>query len=160
MRVLNNATMTAQRLVGTALLAGLVAATLDIIFAYSFWAWKANVPATRILQSIAAGVMGRASFQGGAATAWLGLGLHVFIAVMMAAVYAAAAARLPVLRDHPWRAGVLYGLLLYIVMTYVVVPLSAAVPQSKDLLWIASSVAAHVVLVGLPIALIVRRGWQ
>ena len=55
------------------LLAGLSAATLDILYATGFWALK-GVPASRILQSVAAGVLGKASFSGGLATAAPGAG--------------------------------------------------------------------------------------
>ena len=45
-------------------------------------------------------------------------------------------------------------------MNYVVVPLSAAGPGSKDPLWIGLSVAVHVLLIGVPIALFARRARQ
>jgi len=44
---------------------------------------EARVPAQRILQSVAAGLLGDASFEGGAATAALGLALHFLIATSM-----------------------------------------------------------------------------
>ncbi len=54
----------------TFVLAGaIVAGTLDIVYACVFWALKSNVPAQRILQSVAAGLLGDASFKGGAGTA-------------------------------------------------------------------------------------------
>ena len=134
------------------LIAGLAAATLDILYATGFWALK-GVPATRILQSVAAGVLGKASFSGGVATAALGLALHGVIAVAMAAAYFLVARRLPLLVQRPWTYGALYGLLLYVVMQYVVVPLSAAPGGGPaNPLWIACSILAHVGLVGLPIA--------
>jgi predicted ABC-type sugar transport system permease subunit len=66
---------------------GLVAGTLDIVYACLFWALKRDVPAQQILQSVAAGLLGKASFEGGAATAALGLALHFLIALSMSAVY-------------------------------------------------------------------------
>jgi hypothetical protein len=135
---------------------GLIAGTLDIAFACVFWAVKASVPAQRILQSVAAGLLGTASFEGGAATAALGLALHYTIATAMAAAYYVAARRWAPLVERPWLCGAIYGLLLYGVMNLVVVPLSAAGAGSKDPLWMALGVAAHVVLIGVPIALCVR----
>lgn len=67
--------------------AGLVVGTLDIVYAIVFWAIKADVPARRILQSIAAGLLGPESFEGGASTAALGLLLHYFIATSMATAW-------------------------------------------------------------------------
>lgn len=135
---------------------GLIAGTLDIAFACVFWAVKANVPAQRILQSVAAGLLGPASFEGGAGTAALGLALHYSIATSMAAAYFVAARRWTPLVERPLLCGAIYGLMLYGVMNLVVVPLSAAGAGSKDPLWIALGVAAHVVLIGIPIALCVR----
>jgi hypothetical protein len=136
---------------------GLVAGTLDIVYACLFWALKGDVPAQRILQSVAAGLLGEASFEGGRATAALGLALHYLIAVSMSVVYYLAARRLPRLRQRPFLCGAGYGLLLYAVMNYVVVPLSAAGPGSKDPLWVTLSIAVHALLIGVPIALAVRR---
>jgi uncharacterized membrane protein YagU involved in acid resistance len=137
-------------------LGGLVAGALDIVYACTFWAIRADVPPRRILQSIAAGLLGPASFQGGTATAALGLALHFLIAISMAAAYALAAVRWPVLALRPVACGALYGLVLYATMNLVVVPLSAAAPGPRDPLWIGSTIAAHVVLVGIPIALAAR----
>jgi hypothetical protein len=139
---------------------GLVAGTLDIIYACLFWALKSDVPTQRILQSVAAGLLGEASFQGGVATAALGLALHYLIALSMALAYYLVARRWAPLSQRPVLYGALYGLLLYVIMNYVVVPLSAAGPGSRDPLWITLTILAHVLLVGIPISLFVRRALQ
>jgi hypothetical protein len=139
---------------------GLVAGALDIVYAWAFWAIKAGVPAARILQSVAAGLLGEASFEGGAGTALLGLALHFFIAVSMSVVYYMVSRRWALLRDRAVLAGAGYGLLLYGIMNYIVVPLSAAGPGAKDPLWIGLTVAVHILLIGIPIALFARRAHQ
>ena len=139
------------------ILGGLIAGTLDILFAMTFWAVKANVPPSRILQSVAAGLLGRASFAGGTLTAALGLLLHFGIAISMAFAYYLVARRWPDLYRRPWFYGPAYGLALYGIMNFVVVPLSAASPGSQDPLWVGLSVLVHMLLIGLPIALFSRR---
>ena len=141
---------------GLVLAGGLVAGTLDMVYACIFWALKADVPARRILQSVAAGVLGSASFGGGSRTAALGLFLHFFIASTMAVVYYLAARRWPLLWRRPWLSGALYGVLLYFVMNFLVVPLSAAGPGSQDPLWVSLTILVHVVFVGIPCALFAR----
>ena len=136
---------------------GLVAGTLDITYACVFWGVKAGVPVRRIFQSVAAGLLGKASFEGAAATAALGLGLHYFIACSMAVAYYLVARRVSPLHERPVAYGAAYGLLLYGIMNYIVVPLSAAGSGSKDALWIALTIAVHMFLIGVPIALFVRR---
>ena len=136
---------------------GIIAGTLDIVYACIFWALRSDVPARRILQSVAAGLLGEASFKGGWETAALGLALHYLIALSISVVYYLVATRWPLLQQRPVLCGAAYGLLLYGVMNYIVVPLSAAGPGSKDPLWITLSIAAHVLLIGIPIALLARR---
>jgi putative copper export protein len=133
---------------------GLIAGTLDIVYACTFWGVKAAVPAERIFQSVAAGLLGKASFEGGAATAALGLGLHYFIATTMSVVYYLVARRWPLLWQRPVLCGTGYGLILYGVMNYIVVPLSAAGHGgAKDPLWVTLSIVVHMFLIGVPIAL-------
>src|SRR6185503_11837029 len=80
-------------------MAGLIAGALDITAAIAFFGPRVPV---RILQSVATGLLGRAAFSGGAATALLGTGLHFLIATGAAAVYYVASRRLALLRDRPW----------------------------------------------------------
>jgi hypothetical protein len=135
---------------------GLVAGTLDISYACIFWAIKAGVTPLRIFQSVAAGLLGKASFDGGAAIAALGLTLHYFIATTMALAYYLVAKHWPLLTRRPGLFGATYGLLLYLIMNYVVVPLSAAGSGSKDPLWVALSIAVHALFIGIPCALFAR----
>ena len=150
--------MKRARLLYTAFAGGIVAGALDIAYAWAFWAIKADVPFERILQSIASGLLGPASFEGGVKTAALGFALHFSMTVLMSVAYVLAATRFETLWRRPVLCGALYGLLLYGVMRYVVVPLSAAAAGSGDLLWTTLTIVAHMVLVGVPIALFARRG--
>ncbi len=150
----------ARRSAGLApvLLGGLVAGTLDILFAITFWGLKASVPATRILQSVASGLLGKASFEGGTATAVLGLGLHFLIATTMSLAYYVVARRWRLLVERAIPLGAAYGLFLYGMMNYVVVPLSRANSGgAKNPLWVGLGIAVHMFLIGVPIALASRR---
>jgi len=136
---------------------GFAAGTLDMLYACVFWGLRSDVPALRIFQSVAAGLLGEAAFEGGAATAALGLGLHYFIATSMSVTYYFVAGRWHLLQRRPLLCGAGYGLLLYAIMNYLVVPLSAAGTGSKNALWIGLSIAVHAVLIGIPIAILARK---
>lgn len=123
---------------------GLALGVADIIFAMTYWYLKAGVPPFRIFQSIAAGLLGRAAFAGGMASTALGALAHFGIATAMVAAYYLVARRYAALVQRPWRYGAAYGLVLYGVMTYIVLPLSAAPRSRPDLAWQLSSVVAHV----------------
>ena len=138
------------------LLGGIAAALLDIALAMTFWWFYNGASPQVILQSIAAGLLGKASFAGGLGTATLGAFLHLFIACGMAAVYFLGCLRWPVLFRRPVFCGAVYGVVLYLAMTYVVLPLSQAMPLPFIPSWFLASVASHIVLVGIPIALVAR----
>jgi len=135
---------------------GLIAGTLDIAAAIVIHAFRGVRP-VRILQSVASGLLGPAAFTGGAATAALGLALHFLIATTAAAVYYLASRRLSGLVRQATLWGALYGVAVYLFMNFVVLPLSAMRKQPFSLEMAAIMVAIHIVCVGLPIALAVRR---
>src|SRR3989442_15057203 len=62
------------------------------------------------------------------------------IAISMAVAYYLVSRRWPLLWQRPVACGAAYGLLLYGIMNYVVVPLSAAGPRANDPLWIVLSI--------------------
>ena len=90
----------------------------------------------QVLQYIASGVLGPASFKGGLATAGLGTLLHFFIAFVVAAIYILASRAIPVLKSQAVVLGLIYGAAVYLVMTYLVLPRSAIGPSR--LTWVCS----------------------
>jgi hypothetical protein len=119
---------------------GLAIAATDLVYCVLFWAPQGVSP-TRILQGIAAGALGRASFNGGIATALLGAGFQWLIGFGYVLAYALVSRRVELLRAHPRRYGIAYGMLLYLVMSNVVVPLSAAPqPAHPNIMWTLANV--------------------
>jgi hypothetical protein len=136
---------------------GLIAGTLDILAAFISSGLRGVSP-TRVLQSIASGLLGADSFKGGFATAVFGLVLHFFIATTATAVYYAASRKLKVLVDRAIVCGLAYAIPVYLVMNHIVLPLSA-IPfrVSHTLGHVATALLILMFCVGLPIALVVRR---
>jgi uncharacterized membrane protein YagU involved in acid resistance len=136
------------------LLGGLGAGILDITYAIVVSRLLRGTDAVTVLQSVATGLLGESAYEGGAATAALGLFLHFVIAFSAAAVYVLASRRLPTLVRRPWLWGALYGMAFYLFMNFVVLPLSAFPHKlSFPPLVLARGLAGHIVCVGLPIAL-------
>jgi hypothetical protein len=146
-----------HRVIQAILVAGLAAGVLDITDALVFSAARGGSP-VRVLQYIASGILGQDSFQGGAATAALGLFLHFVIATGAAAVFVLASLQLPALLRRPFVWGPIYGLVVLIVMNTVVVPLSLVrrAPLALNA-GLVNLIFAHIFCVGLPIALAARR---
>lgn len=136
---------------------GLVAGALDLAYALVANGMRGIEP-VRLLQSISSGLLGTAAYDHGAASASLGVLLHFLIMFVIAWIYYVASRRLPLLKQRPIVPGLLYGVAVYVVMNFVVLPLSAFPHQ---LAYTPASVvvggAAMLFCVGVPIALIVRR---
>ena len=130
---------------------GVTAGMLDLTQACVLFGW-------RVPLSIAAGLLGRSAFKGGAGTYALGVALHFFIALSFAAIYYAASRRLTFLKQHPLVCGLFYGMAVENTMNLVVLPLSALHARGPYTLYdLILGLAVHAVVVGLPIAYSVRR---
>jgi len=144
-----------EKRAGNAILAivvgGLVAGTLDLTQAVILFG--KNIPL-----AIAGGLLGPQAFRGGAGTYILGVLLHFFIACSAAAIYFAASRKLRFLTDHPLVCGLFFGAAVQLVMSLVVLPLSALHAMGpytyRDLV---SGFLVHMVIVGLPISFSVQR---
>ena len=138
-------------------LAGVVGATCDIVYAILYYGWK-GIPAERILQTVASGLLGKSAFDGGWPAAALGLACHYGIVIVAAALFYAVARRWAWPREEPISAGLVYGLGIYGFMNFVVLPLSAyPYPLRFALLTTATGLLVHMLGVGLSISLITRR---
>jgi uncharacterized membrane protein YagU involved in acid resistance len=138
---------------------GLIGGACDITFACVAWAFR-GVPPIRIGQSVAAGLLGRdAALAGGVPTGLLGFALHFGMALIMAAIYYAAATRIALLVKRAAWCGPIYGLAIYLTMNYVVLPLSAIgkAGGTGPLYLVIPEILVHMFLVGLTIALFTRR---
>jgi len=172
-------------------LGGLVAGLLDILYAFTIYGPLFPIVAhgasplspVEVLQSVARGWVGHdAAAAGGLSTATLGAVTHFGIALVMAAVFVFAARVLPMLTRSAILWGLVYGLVLFFVMNYVVLPISAA-DQSQHFaagpgeaiarisdaiagfkirspLLFAGTIFTHTVVVGLPIALFAKRAQE
>jgi hypothetical protein len=141
-------------LVATALIAG----TLDIVYAIAFAYFRSGTSPLRLLQSVAYGALGRDAYSGGAATAALGLAFHFLIAFTITAIFFAAATRYRSLTRRPLITGSVFGIVVYLVMNFVVIPLSRI--GSRPLpaaIVIVTGVLVHMFLIGAPIAWGARR---
>lgn len=133
---------------GAVLAGGLIAGTIDIGAACLIN--QRGIPF--ILHAIAGGLLAERSFSGGAATAALGLVLQELMGILIAAIYVYASNRLPDLRRRWIVFGLAYGVVIFIVMNYIVVPLSAwhHVPQFVASKFVAN--LAAMLLFGLIVA--------
>ncbi|HLW99145.1 MAG TPA: hypothetical protein VKR82_10895 [Candidatus Acidoferrales bacterium] len=136
--------------------AGLVCGCMDITAAFVTWGIKGVSPA-RILRGIASGLLGAKALKGGWDIAALGLACHFFIAFCAATVFYLASRRIEFMTRRAIVAGVIYGVIVYVVMYWMVKPLSLVAPRPFSWTETVVAIVTHIVCVGLPISLIVKR---
>ena len=138
------------------LVGGLIAGACDMTYALLWFAGVKRAPWMKIPQSVASGLIGKASFDGGVRTVALGFALHWLIAIIWAAIYVQAGRRLiPDLLRRPIPCGLAYGAWIYFFMNWVVLPLDAmhTKPHVAPLDTWLTGLAIHVLGIGLAISL-------
>jgi hypothetical protein len=135
-----------------ALLGGVIAATLDIVYAF-VWLGMNNRTPLWVLQSVASGWLGKGAFTGGWAAGVVGALSHYGISIAAAAVYGVAVRGSVWIRAHWILGGTVFGILVYLFMNFVVIALSAAPfgPSWAPRAFIQGFIS-HALLFGLPIA--------
>ena len=134
---------------------GLIVGFLDILSAFVIW-WQRGVALQHGLQGIASGLLGTKSYEGGIATAILGLVIHFFIAFVVVSILYLASRKIRFLTTQPIVSGILYGIGVYLVMYWIVLP--SVFPTFRHRLSNESiELAIHICLIGLPIAFLLRR---
>lgn len=123
------------------LIGGLVAGAVDLFAATLIY----QAPLDVICKSVAGGLLGaKAAQAGGTQTVLIGAACHFAIMTAIAALYVLASRRLAVLVKQPLIFAPLYGAAMYVVMNYVVVPLSAIGPRpTPSLPILVEAVALH-----------------
>jgi hypothetical protein len=141
---------------GGAILYGtLTVGVLDLADAIVFFGLRGVRP-IRIFQSIASGLLGRASFSGGIRTALLGIALHFFIAFVIVVTFLLASKKMPALVRHAIAFGLAYGVAVYLVMNLIVLPLSNAGRGAFVLPVVINGLLIHMFGVGLPSSVFAR----
>jgi len=145
--------LSARRIVAPILLGGLIAGTIDIGCACLINGAKPSF----ILQAIASGLLGKSAFSGGPTTVALGLVLQWAMSIIIAAIFVVASRWRPVLARRWIEAGLAYGVVIFVVMNYVVLPLSAVghAPRFRIVHFIEDTLA--MLLFGLIVAFFARQ---
>jgi len=137
-------------------LAGLTCGVMDISAALVVYG-AMGAPPERLLQGIASVAIGARAYEGGWATAALGLLFHFVVAFSAATVFYVASRALRVLVERAVLFGVLYGVVVYFFMDRVVIPLFIAKSRPFHLKSAVIGIVIHIICVGLPISLNVRK---
>ena len=129
---------------------GFVAGLLDMTSAYLSFGRMMPL-------GIAGGLIGPAARHPSAAHYILGLAIHYLIAFSAAAAYCLASRRLTFLRENFFVCGLVFGIVFFLFMNLVVLPLSAYHAMGPyTYRGLVQGLLAHMFLIGLPISTSLR----
>ena len=147
--------MKGREMIRPTAIATLISGSLDILFAMLLTVLFGR-EIGNMLRYVASGPFPAAT-EMGTGGAVLGLAVHFGLMAIMAALFMAVVSHRQALLDKPLVTGIVYGLITYIVMNWIVVPLRFDAPLPPKPLSIATQLFAHIVLVGIPFAYVANR---
>ena len=136
--------------------AGFIAGLLDIIAAIvTYMIMAPGKNPINILNYIASGVFGKeTAFSGGWSMPVLGLIFHFIIALIWAILFYVLYPYFNKMVKNKWLAGIFYGVLVWIIMNRVVVPLSNTPKNPFRLSSAIIGVLTLIIFLGIPISLV------
>jgi len=150
---------TRNSLLRSIVIAGLIIGLADeIIYHWFVSSVLGGVPLITVYQYIASGALGNAAFEGGIATALLGVLFHYLFSIVIAGVFILSVDRIPLLRRHLIPGSFLFAFGVFIVMNMIVTPLSATpplpTPTTPELI---VNIIDHLLVFGLLLGILVQR---
>lgn len=140
------------------LLAGFVAGLLDITAAIISFYINRNTGPTKMFQYIASAVLGKQAFAGGMVTAALGLLFHFIIAYIFTVIFFLLYPKLHLQRANMILVGLVYGVLVWLIMNLLVLPMSnAAIARPFKIKGVVTGALILMFCIGLPVAVFAHR---
>lgn len=143
----------------TLLESGLIIGIADGIAAVTSAYLTRGTTPDRVFQYIASGAIGKDAFSGGMPIVLLGILFHFFIAFNFTAFFYFLANKQKWLLDKIYFYGAIYGVFVWLVMNFIVIPLSQ-IPQGPfNLTGVAIGLLIHIFVIGIPIAWLTKRNF-
>ena len=146
----------------SALTAGLIAGSLDIVAACIQAYLKIDTPPMQVLRGVASGAFDPKTFSSPALLALCGLLIHFFIAISFTFFFFFLAKQIPTLVKYPVPIGILYGVFVWATMRFIILPyISRLNPKpivGQEAIKNAAIAAGIIVIcIGIPVALLARK---
>ena len=151
-----NEPVTSRDAVSRLIRAWLLTALVDGLFSSALSVWAYDTPVSRLWQRVASTLLGPSAFEGGTRTVLIGLAMHLGVAFAWSAVFLLLYLRSPALRRQVTSTGgvirvaAVYGPLIWIVMSCVVIPLFVGRPPQITARWWVQFFG-HIPFVAIPI---------
>ena len=139
---------------------GLLVGLLDGLAAILQYTINGGTKPASIFKYIASAVFGKEAFTGGTPMILLGVFFHLLIALLFTALFYLLFPRIPLMQQNPLLAGILYGIFVWLVMSQVVIPLSALTPPKFDIKKSLIAALILVVCIGIPVSYLANKYYR
>ena len=136
------------------MIAGIIAGTLDALAAIiNYYASTGKNP-VRVFVFIASGVFGKDAYASSQSIAVFGVLFHYLIAIIFSVFYFLIYPMLRFLRINKFFSAFLYGIFVWLIMNFIVVPLSNTAPLPFHIKGALLAILILIICVGIPICFI------
>ncbi|SKB46382.1 hypothetical protein [Daejeonella lutea] len=137
--------------------AGLLVGTLDILAACLQFILNTRKEPSAVFKFIASGVFGARAFSGGYVMAFAGLIFHYLIALAFTVLFFFLYPKMHSLIKNNVLILMIYGTFVWLIMKFLIIPLSNTPSQQSTYLGAATSVTILIICVGIPLSIIAER---
>lgn len=141
----------------TIIKAGLLAGTLDLAAALLQFYLRTGKSPVVVLNFIASGVFGKTAFIGGTAMALWGLLFHFIIAFIWTMIFFLFYPKIALLSKNKIINGILFGFIIWSVMTPIILPLSNTPKIPFDLIQAVIGILILMLAVGMPNSFLINK---
>ena len=140
------------------LVSGLLVGAMDGIAAITHaYGLRGTLPST-VFRYVASAIFGKDAFTGGGEMVAWGVLFHLTVAMGWTALYFLSAPSVRLAASRPLLAGMAYGLFVWVMMNFVVVPLTrVTVGAIRPSVATALMILIHLFVIGVPISLLAQR---
>ena len=135
----------------------LIVGTLDGMAASLHTYLKTGRSPEIVFRYVASGVFGAEAFTGGAGMIALGLLFHYLIATGWSVLYVFIHPYFKITGNRPWINGPLYGLYIWLMMQFLILPMSNVRPISPTVEGVVIGILIHMIVIGLTLALVTHQ---
>ncbi len=141
----------------TILFAWLIAGSLDILTAFVDYYLKTGKGPEGVLKFIASGVFGKAAFGDNDSMVWIGLLLHFVIALLFTIAFFLLYPRLKFLRINIALTAIIIGIIIWLIMSRVIVPLSNTPKYPFNPINAIKAALILIFMIGFPLSIIFKK---
>jgi uncharacterized membrane protein YagU involved in acid resistance len=136
----------------SALKSGLIVGCLDASAASLQAYVVSGVSPDRVFAFVASGAFGQSAYEGGSIMSLIGLAFHFIIAISWTFIFYAVYPKLTAFQSKKILVGMAYGLLIWLLMNFVVIPLSLIGLRPFNVTSAIIQIAIHLFVIGVPIS--------